>query len=170
MGLGNLSPSDNSDDENRPTKRKYAEFSVDEFFRFLQDMPGEWEHVDNARTNEFVYETHDFAEGWNGLTLRVYSTVDKSTGMTRGKGEDAIRLVVWDRHTNKPVTGKKKTLRIQTWEKNLSKKIKEYMEQPEEHISKCPECSELMLVKEGQYGKFLGCQRWPDCDGTKEIE
>jgi len=34
---------------------------------------------------------------------------------------------------------------------------------------RCPQCDSPMLVKEGRYGKFLACSRYPDCKGTKSM-
>jgi DNA topoisomerase-1 len=34
---------------------------------------------------------------------------------------------------------------------------------------RCPQCDSQMIVKEGRYGKFLACSRYPDCKGTKSM-
>ena len=34
---------------------------------------------------------------------------------------------------------------------------------------RCPQCDSPLLVKEGRYGKFLACSRYPDCKGTKSM-
>jgi DNA topoisomerase-1 len=34
---------------------------------------------------------------------------------------------------------------------------------------RCPQCESPMVVKEGRYGKFLACSRYPDCKGTKSV-
>lgn len=36
---------------------------------------------------------------------------------------------------------------------------------------KCPECGEgELLIKQGRYGRFIACSRYPDCKYTKNIE
>ncbi len=35
---------------------------------------------------------------------------------------------------------------------------------------KCPKCKSAMVVKLGRGGKFLSCDRYPDCDGALTIE
>jgi DNA topoisomerase-1 len=35
---------------------------------------------------------------------------------------------------------------------------------------KCPKCGSPMVVKLGRGGKFLSCERYPDCDGALTIE
>ncbi len=33
----------------------------------------------------------------------------------------------------------------------------------------CPECGSPMVAKRGRFGTFLGCSKYPDCKGTKQI-
>ncbi len=34
----------------------------------------------------------------------------------------------------------------------------------------CPMCGNLMLTKEGKYGKFRGCSHYPQCDWTEDFQ
>ncbi len=34
---------------------------------------------------------------------------------------------------------------------------------------RCPLCGSSMLIKEGKYGKFMACSKYPDCKGTKSL-
>jgi DNA topoisomerase-1 len=43
------------------------------------------------------------------------------------------------------------------------------VEEPPVLDEKCPQCGSPMVVKEGRYGKFLACSRYPDCKGTKSM-
>jgi DNA topoisomerase-1 len=43
------------------------------------------------------------------------------------------------------------------------------VEEPPSVDEKCPQCNSPMVVKEGRYGKFLACSRYPECKGTKSI-
>ena len=43
------------------------------------------------------------------------------------------------------------------------------VEEPPSVDEKCPQCESPMVVKEGRYGKFLACSRYPDCKGTKSM-
>ncbi|MBE6893271.1 MAG: hypothetical protein E7482_04600 [Ruminococcaceae bacterium] len=42
----------------------------------------------------------------------------------------------------------------------------------EEHMSseRCPLCGSVMYIREGKFGKFLGCSNYPDCKGTRKIK
>ena len=48
----------------------------------------------------------------------------------------------------------------------------EWEEWREEHLSteKCPICGSEMYIREGKYGKFLGCSDYPDCKGVRKIK
>lgn len=35
---------------------------------------------------------------------------------------------------------------------------------------KCPECQGPMVPRNGQFGKFWGCRRYPSCTGTRDSE
>lgn len=58
-------------------------------------------------------------------------------------------------------------------EKNKSLFIKELEEQYEDDFKnekyECPKCGGKLRVKEGQYGRFLGCCNYPECTYTKNI-
>ena len=43
------------------------------------------------------------------------------------------------------------------------------VEEPPTVEEKCPQCDSAMVVKEGRYGKFLACTRYPDCKGTRSV-
>jgi DNA topoisomerase-1 len=42
-------------------------------------------------------------------------------------------------------------------------------QEKETTTEKCPVCSGDMVVKQGRFGKFLACAKYPDCKGTKSI-
>jgi DNA topoisomerase-1 len=35
---------------------------------------------------------------------------------------------------------------------------------------RCPECGNAMRIREGRYGSFYGCTRYPECRGTVRIQ
>ena len=35
---------------------------------------------------------------------------------------------------------------------------------------KCPLCNNSMIIKLGRGGKFMSCERYPDCDGARRID
>lgn len=34
----------------------------------------------------------------------------------------------------------------------------------------CPQCGMSMVIRDGKYGEFWGCQQYPDCRGTRSVE
>jgi len=50
-------------------------------------------------------------------------------------------------------------------------KVKEAMEnaKKKELDEKCPKCGAPLMIKEGKYGKFIGCSRYPECDYTRSL-
>jgi DNA topoisomerase-1 len=34
----------------------------------------------------------------------------------------------------------------------------------------CPKCGSVMYIREGKYGKFLGCSNYPNCTQTKKYD
>jgi len=150
--------------------KRYTEITREEFEQFLKNREELWGPVDPARVHEKVYRTARFAPDDDRFSLWCYSTIDKHTQKSRSKGSDAIRLVVVvDDHLHLKY-GEKKTLRIQTWKKNLSKKIDRLLELGKNGVKICPECGDVMLTREGKYGEFWGCNSYPECQNTLQIE
>ncbi|NUP98604.1 MAG: type I DNA topoisomerase [Armatimonadetes bacterium] len=42
--------------------------------------------------------------------------------------------------------------------------------EPVETEHDCPKCGAKMLLREGRYGQFLGCSRYPDCDQIMRLD
>jgi len=43
------------------------------------------------------------------------------------------------------------------------------IEEPPKVDAKCLKCGAEMLLKSGRYGSFLGCSRYPECNGTQPL-
>ena len=56
-------------------------------------------------------------------------------------------------------------------QKRYEQKRAEREEWKREHTSSetCPLCGGTMYIREGKYGKFLGCSNYPNCKGTRKI-
>lgn len=123
-----------------------------------------------AGFNEYAYESE--VPGGE-LRLRVFSSIDRVTDRNRAKGEDAIRTVLWDSRIGQPVGGRERTHRIGTWRSNLREKIdhlRAISPQYAAAIGDCPDCGNVLLVRDGEYGEFLGCSAFPDCTHTASVE
>lgn len=143
----------------RITEKEMDSFLLSKGFREL-DLDGTKEKVYGKRVDR------------NGipLTFRVYSTI--KDGVARDKGNDAIRveLFKWDVDLGEAVhVGHgKRVHRIDTWRKNLKKRISDV----ESLIGPaCPNCGDLMVLRSGENGKFWGCSSYKKgCRGTRNYD
>lgn len=95
--------------------------------QFEAALPEGYQVVDVPRTWEVVYQIHT---GWRKVDVRIYSTVDKRTGVTRDKGEDAIRIVYWDVPWDRPIGKGKKILRVEgatTIPERIKQRVEEFI-------------------------------------------
>jgi len=148
------------------SKRTYTDIDKQEFEAALAETGFAFKEVDYEWSGELIYE----AESENGMfTLRVYSSLSKHTGHARDKGSDAIRTVVIHTDTGRPVLKEKRTNRIQTWKKNLKKKI-DNMASRQSEVEICGQCGNPMVIRTSKDGnEFYGCSQYPECTYTKSI-
>lgn len=150
--------------------QSYTPITREEFEEVL-DKTTEYEVATDSHGKEVAY---DIDLPHPELTVRIFSTL--VAGQARGCGEDAIRCVIWHEGKDVPVSGREKTLRIgptpsnpQGWKGNLVPKIADLMYNwQERYYGDCPDCGGVLQLKEGQYGEFLGCSNYPDCEHTEQ--
>jgi hypothetical protein len=190
MGLGNLIDGGDDDDESdsntsgsssstsstepkkeNQSKRKYERITYDEFRDFLDDLRYGFYENDDVEGGERVFESEGLMPFDDDVILRIYSTIPKHGQGARDRGDDAIRTVVWSREEERPIGGRTKTLRIQTWRKNLREKIESIMEETQQYVTECPVCLTypftrdhgFLVEKSGKYGPIVGCTNYPEC-------
>jgi len=148
----------------------YTEITESEMDDFLLGKGFKEVDLDGVREKVYGYR---FSVDGNPFTLRVYSTIDERTGVSRDCGNDAIRVEIykWDYDAGEPVHvgHSKKVLRIETWKKNLGKRLKNVKEM---FGPKCPSCASMMVRRSGSNGDFWGCSKYhvTDCSGTRNID
>lgn len=174
MGLDGFK--ENDQENSSSTKKEYIRIKQYEFEEFLEALRqgrfyiiGTQEDVNLNFTREIVYAC-DLPDENDDLRLRIYSTIDKRTARARDKGDDAIRTVIWSNSISQPIAGKTKTLRIKTWRQNLGPKIEELLQKWDTRVIKCDNCGAWMVRRDGQYGEFYGCSKYPICENTKQVE
>jgi len=162
MGLDDLNPEEK---DNESGTRRYVTISRKEFEEFLDSTDHEWEKI-GGKYEEYVYS---FVSMVNipDVEVRIFSTIDKYTEESRSKGKDAIRLVIWHTPNHEPVGGEKKTLRIETWRKNLREKIEHIAGNHQQYIRECEKCGSILVKRKGKHGDFFGCTNYPDCGYTE---
>lgn len=98
------------------------------------------------------------------IYIEIRSSVDV-TGYAASTGEDSIRLVLMS--NGKPIAKKVDawTTRVPGWEQRLLEKVNFLLEKAINMIV-CPDCGAIMLERDGKYGKFFGCSKYPLCKKT----
>ena len=135
-------------------------------------------------TSEIVFERPIVTKGGDtGYTVRVYSSV--FGGSTRDVGEDAIRVLVINNETRRPVRlhGEKKGSKVG---KRINRTAPNGISEDERvaallgrvrdrcaemwalvRDNKCPECGSVMALRKGKHGEFKGCTNYPECTHTE---
>lgn len=116
---------------------------------------------------EYVYE---IPLDHPNLCIMIFSSISARTNQARDKGSDAIRTVIWDKKYEVPIGGATRTHRIETWQKNLLRKLLDLLENWGEQVEECEVCGGWLIKREGEYGPFLGCANFPDCHNTRDID
>ena len=146
---------------------EYYNISEDEMRQFLEAQG--FVQMKLPRTKELVFGKR-LDQDNIALSLRVYTGIDPN-GSSREAGKDAIRVVLFMRSRDGSIFklgGSKRVHRVLFCKKNLQKRLDSWLDSMPEH--KCSKCGSPMLPRKGQFGKFLGCSRYPQCKNTLKIE
>jgi hypothetical protein len=146
----------------------FREFDLEQFENVVGKLG--YKQVNVAKTKEYVFQAKPFED--KRFVVRIYSSIHKDTGVTRGKGKDAIRIIMFYKGEESAfvVTRFKRLHRTKNWSFNLSNRLKniEYV-----FVSKdsCPRCGGGMLLRLGKYGHFYGCANFitSKCYGSMRI-
>jgi len=153
-----------------------------EFFAKMTEMG--FHRVRIEGTSELVYERPIVLRGTvTDYTIRIYSSV--FGGHTRDVGEDAIRVLVMNNKTSRPVRlhgekkGHKTGKRInRTAPTNLieSERVAALLGRVRDRCAefwvlvrdnRCPKCGSVMALRKGKHGEFKGCTNYPECTHTE---
>ena len=96
------------------------------------------------------------------IQIRVYSGIEP-TGVSRGVGEDAIRVeVYWIRSPEKVyrIGGSKRVNRTQNWRKSLEQRIRDWKEMLgiAGKVVHCPNCGFPMAVRTIRHGEKMSSE------------
>lgn len=147
---------------------RYVPISENEMRNLMNSMG--FEVVTEAGSSELVFERK--VETRSGKTyphsVRVYSSVIPGS-VSRECGEDAIRIVLFNADTGRPVKqeGKKRIYRTKNALNNLKERCREIFKNV--MTNACPKCNHVMVARKGKHGDFMGCTNYPDCKETKRI-
>ena len=136
-------------------------------------IPRGFSKLSLAGVREVVYGKR-VDDGYNQLSLRVYSSIEEAGGVSRECGKDAMRVCLMWRHRHHDqmlatviaVGSSKRVNRVQGWEDRLVERINNWGEL---QGPLCSSCKAPMVTRKGKRGKFWGCGRYPSCKNTEEL-
>lgn len=112
----------------RRNSSRFVTVSKEDFENWLTNAPWDWTEVNDDRAQEYIYDVFAAGTIQGGeepqVSVRVYSTVDKRTGVTRERGQDAIRIVYWDHVNGMPIGKGKKILRVVSRATTIADRLK----------------------------------------------
>lgn len=96
----------------------------------------------------------------NVFAIKVYTSVHLNTGVSRAVGDDAIRLVLWDKIANMPVKkAEKRVFRTKNAMENMKERARDLWRFVQN--SKRCDCGGLLVERTSKTGKkFCGCSRF----------
>lgn len=143
---------------------EYYQISREEMEEFMREHGFELVRVDG--TFELVYSKDVNVSGCTDLQIRVYSSVTLAGCGAREVGEDAIRVILWSKEYSKGVGKNARVYRVKGWAENLEKRIESVL--ATSGRLRCG-CGGWFVERQGKFGRFLGCCRYPKCRNTAEV-
>lgn len=155
MDRKHLSESDKNETGRYRLVDRFVEISQYEFEKALKKFRPQ--RIRPTGVFEAVYKI--FLQ--NGLSIWVYSTIRRDTGVSREKGSDAIRVVMMYRDS-RIIDTAPKTLRTINWDEILISKIEDMIDISTDYLDPS---GHPLLKKKKKDGKgiFYGCALYPDC-------
>jgi len=140
----------------------FVNITRDEFVAALPIIEAEWK--EGTIGKECIYS----ANFPNNLSMVIYSSIGID-GESRSVGSDAIRCVILDAVSGKPLGKAIRTNRVEGWSSRLNEKVYSLFETIVSNgIARCPNCLSVVVERDGKRGKFWGCLAYPDCKFTSE--
>ena len=148
--------------------QEYVQITKREFDDFVNELTYKFKPVYFGYIQEYVYDLTLKRDG-HTYVLRLWSSVDKRDNLSRSCGDDAIRLSMLYKSSDKklsnykPVFAKKSTYRVGGWKKRLKRKIHDMVSRLTD-VKKCQSCGKVMVIKTAYKtgNKFWGCTGFND--------
>lgn len=105
------------------------------------------------------------------IDVKVFTSVDARTGLARPVGEDAIRIVVYDKRAKRKIVSWSVDLkRTGSWQIRLREKVGAAILRTS-YRPHCPVCrQDTMIIYGRPEAQFWGCFNYPKCGGTSDLE
>ena len=109
--------------------------TIAEMRRFLRLSMG-WHEVQPAGSKEFVFDWTVNQEPT--IVLRVYTSIQLSTGLTRAVGSDAIRVCAVDLTNDRGYIKSTRVHRVEGWKDNLQARCKTVLDEARKRLAQAP--------------------------------
>lgn len=109
--------------------------SIEEMRRFLRESQG-WHEVQPSGSKEFVFDWRINQEPH--IVLRVYTSIQVQTGVTRPVGSDAIRVCAVDLTNDRGYIRSTRVHRVEGWQSNLQARCKTVLDEARQRLAKAP--------------------------------
>jgi superfamily II helicase len=130
----------------------------------FEDFLNKFNVIDEPSSKEIIYE---IPTDNSKVNIRIYSSIDISGG-SRELGEDAIRCILIDNKSNKPIDKAKRTHRMSNWKERLQEKIDDLKKETKD-LKSCQTCGSIMVLRDGPKSQFYGCLSYPQCKTSMDL-
>jgi hypothetical protein len=105
------------------------------------------------------------------IDVKVFTSVDARTGLARPVGEDAIRIVVYDKRAKRKIVSWSVELRrVGNWQVRLREKAGAAILHAS-YRPPCPVChQDTMIIYGRPEAQFWGCSSYPECSGSSDLD
>jgi len=143
----------------------YVEIKYDKFKAVMDEMSFNEINLDGTFERVWKYEIVD-ADLINRYDIRVYSTI--TNHVSRNRGTDAIRCLIFDKTKNKILKLEKRVHRTASALVNMKARCRELYKHVRDN--RCT-CGGVLLERESKHNhKFMGCSNFPICKNSKNIK
>lgn len=152
------------------SETRYVPISYVDFKEVMNSIGADEVYIDDCW--EYVWDRPVITNSGTvyPYNIRIYSSIDIGTDMSRSKGTDAIRIALYDNRLERCVGGmSRRVFRTQNALTNVRHRTRALFSQVIDPNYQCHCCGAPMVVRNGRSGSFKGCTRFPVCRGTREL-
>lgn len=146
----------------------FVTISVEEFEEFVSSLGFNYEREVFTQELVFSIPLELVRVEKADVSVKLYTSINICSNLSREKGKDAIRVVLFDRNSQRPLGKQKHTKRTVGWQRRLRDKIFSLILSLKE-IPFCPSCGAHMVERQHNGASFLGCSSYPKCKNTESV-
>ncbi len=148
----------------------FVTFSKQDFDEFMS------KHYPNSSLSPFSPEVSEYIylipTNIPHIIVKVFSSIDTRTNISREYGSDALRVVLYNNKINRPISSPHKShiKRMKNWRLYLKSAITELKNKVEFYNRTCPKCGNPLVHRISKRGDFFGCSSYPQCIYTEPFD